>query len=46
MKKVFSIICKLFVWTIVGLFSVMFALALLIGIAEGDLSHGLFYYLQ
>lgn len=46
MKKVFSIICKLFVWAIVGLFSVMFALALLIGIAEGDLSHGLFYYLQ
>ena len=46
MKKVFSIICKLVVWTIVGLFSVMFTLALLIGIAEGDLSHGLFYYLQ
>ena len=45
MKKVFSIIVTLFVWTIVGLFSVMFALALLIGIAEGDLSHGLFYYL-
>lgn len=45
MKKVFSIIFKLFVWTIVGLFSVMFTLALLIGIAEGDLSHGLFYYL-
>ena len=46
MKKVFSIICKLFVWAIVGLFSVMFTLALLIGIAEGDLSQGLFYYLQ
>ena len=46
MKKVFSIICNLFVWVIVGLFSVMFILALLIGIAEGDLSHGLFYYLQ
>ena len=46
MKKVFSIICKLFIWTIVGLFSAMFTLALLIGIAEGDLSHGLFYYLQ
>lgn len=45
MKKVFSIICKLFVWAIVGLFSVMFALALVIGIAEGDLSHGLLYYL-
>uniref|UniRef100_A0AAU8MIV0 Uncharacterized protein n=1 Tax=Geladintestivirus 5 TaxID=3233137 RepID=A0AAU8MIV0_9CAUD len=46
MKKVFSIICRLFVWTIVGLFSAMFTLALLIGIAEGDLSHELFYYLQ
>uniref|UniRef100_A0AAU8MJ31 Uncharacterized protein n=1 Tax=Geladintestivirus 6 TaxID=3233138 RepID=A0AAU8MJ31_9CAUD len=46
MKKVFSIICRLFVWTIVGLFSAMFTIALLIGIAEGDLSHGLFYYLQ
>lgn len=46
MKKVFSIICKLLVWAIVGLFSAMFTLALLIGIAEGDLSHGLFYYLQ
>ena len=46
MKKVFSIICKLFVWAIVGLFSAMFTLALLIGIAEEDLSQGLFYYLQ
>lgn len=46
MKKVFSVICKLFVWTIVGLFSAMFTLAFIIGIVEGDLSHGLFYYLQ
>ena len=46
MKKTFSIICKLFVWTIVGLFSVMFALSLLIGIAEGDLSQGLWDYFQ
>ena len=45
MKKVFSIICKLFIYAIVGLFSAMFALALVIGIAEGDLSHGLLYYL-
>lgn len=45
MKKVFSIICKLFVWTIVGLFSAAFMLAVLIGLAEGDLSHGLSYYL-
>ena len=45
MKKVFSIICKLFIWTIVGLFSLMFSLALLIGLAEEDLSQGLSYYL-
>ena len=46
MKKVFSIIGKLFVWTIVGLLGTMVTLALLIGIAEGDLSQGLFYYFQ
>lgn len=45
MKKVFSSVCKLFVWTIVGLFITMFVLAVLIGLAEGDLSHGLSYYL-
>lgn len=45
MKKVFSIVCKLFVWTIVGLFTAMFVLAVLIGLVEGDLSHGLLYYL-
>ena len=45
MKKVFSIICKLFVYTIVGLFGTMVTLALLMGIAEGDLSQGLWYYL-
>ena len=45
MKKGFSVICKLFVWTIVGLFSLVCSLALIIGIAEGDLSHGLLYYL-
>ena len=45
MKKVFSIICKLFIYTIVGLVSLVCSLALVIGIAEGDLSHGLLYYL-
>lgn len=45
MKKIMSILAKLFIWTIVGLFSAMFVLALLIGLAEGDLSHGLSYYL-
>lgn len=42
MKKIFSIICKLFALAIVGLF----ALVILIGIAEGDLSQGLWYYFQ
>ena len=42
MKKIFSIVCKLFTLAIVGLF----ALVILIGIAEGDLSHGLWYYFQ
>lgn len=46
MKKIMSILAKLFVWTIVGLFSLIFSLALLIGLAEGDLSQGLWYYLQ
>ena len=46
MKKVFSIIRKLFIYAIVGLFSLVCSLALVIGIAEGDLSHGLLHYLQ
>lgn len=45
MKKIMSILAKLFVWVIVGLFSAAFVLAVLIGLAEGDLSHGLSYYL-
>ena len=45
MKKIMSILAKLFIWTIVGLFSLMFTLALLIGLIEGDLSQGLSYYL-
>lgn len=45
MKKVFSLICKLFIYAIVGLFSLVLSFALVIGIAEGDLSHGLLYYL-
>lgn len=46
MKKVFSIVCKLFIYAIVGLFSLVCSLALIIGIAEGNLSHGLLHYLQ
>ena len=46
MKKIMSILAKLFVYIIVGLLGTMITLALLIGIAEGDLSQGLFYYFQ
>ena len=46
MKKILSDFVKLFVYTIVGLFGTIVTLALLIGIAEGDLSQGLFYYFQ
>ena len=46
MKKILSDLVKLFVWTIVGLFSAIFALAFMIGLAEGDLSQGLWDYFQ
>ena len=45
MKKILSVLVKLFVLAMVGLISVLFSLVLLIGIAEGDLSQGLWYYL-
>lgn len=40
MKKVFSIICKLFIWAIIVLFITMLILALIVGLLEGDLSLG------
>lgn len=46
MKKVFSIICKLLIAVIAGLYAVIVILAILIGLSEGDLSHGLWYYFQ
>ena len=46
MKKIISSFVKLLVWTIVGLFSLILSLVLLIGIAEGDLSQGLWDYFQ
>ena len=45
MKKILSYLVKLFVLAMIGLISVLFSLVLLIGIAEGDLSQGLRYYL-
>ena len=44
MKKVFSIIIKTLIATIVGLYAIIVMLAILIGVSEGDLSHGLWYY--
>lgn len=46
MKKIISSFIKLLIWTIVGLFGTMVTLAFIIGIVEGDLSQGLFYYFQ
>ena len=45
MKKILSALVKLFVLAMIGLISILFSLVLLIGIAEGDLSQGLWYYL-
>lgn len=46
MEKVLSILLNIVLYTILTVFSGLFSLALLIGLAEGDLSRGLFYYLQ
>ena len=46
MKKVFSFIFKLLITAIVGLYAGIVILAILIGVSEGDLSHGLWYYFQ
>ena len=44
MKKVFSIIIKTLIAVIAGLYAAIVILAIMIGISEGDLSHGLWYY--
>lgn len=44
MKKVFSIIIKTLLAVIAGLYAVIVILAIMIGVSEGDLSHGLWYY--
>lgn len=45
MKKISSIIYKVFAYILVVSIGTILALAMIIGIAEGDLSHGLLYYL-
>ena len=46
MEKVLKIILNIVLYTILTVFSGLFSLALLIGLAEGDLSRELFHYLK
>lgn len=46
MEKVLKIISNIVLYTILTVFSGLFSLALLIGLAEGDLSRELFHYLK
>lgn len=45
MEKVLKIVSNIVYYTILTVVLGLFALAVLLGVAEGDLSHGLFYYL-
>lgn len=45
MEKVLSILLNIVLYTILTVFLGVFSLAFLLGLAEGDLSRGLFYYL-
>lgn len=45
MKKIISVIAKCLLYVALGIFGTLVSIAFLIGIAEGDLSHGLFHYL-
>lgn len=46
MEKVLKILLNIVLYTILSVFLGLLSLAFLLGLAEGDLSHGLFYYLQ
>lgn len=46
MEKVLKILLNILLYTILSVFLGLSSLAFLLGLAEGDLSHGLFYYLQ
>lgn len=45
MEKVLKILLNIVLYTILVAFAGLMSLAFLLGLAEGDLSHGLFYYL-
>lgn len=46
MKKIFKTLLNIVLYTILTVFIGLFSFAFLLGLAEGDLSHGLFHYLQ
>lgn len=46
MEKVLSILLNIVLYTILTVFLGLFSLAFLLGLAEGDISHGVLYYLQ
>lgn len=46
MEKVLKTLLNIVLYTILTVFLGLSSLAFLLGLAEGDLSHGLFYYLQ
>lgn len=46
MEKVLKILLNIVLYTILVVVTGLMSLAFLLGLAEGDLSHGLFYYLQ
>ena len=46
MEKVLSILLNIVLYTILTVFLGLFSLAFLLGLAEGDISHGILYYLR
>lgn len=46
MKKIFIFIAKLLCWTFASIIGGVMMLAFIIGLLEGDLSHGIGYYLN
>lgn len=45
MKQVLSIIIKCLLYVTLGAITTIIAIAFMLALAEGDLSHGLFHYL-
>lgn len=46
MKKIFKTLLNIVLYTILTVFLGLFSLAFLLGLAEGDISHGVLYYLK